>query len=52
MKRFKDVLKENMKKFNTDIKCWESRAMDMNVCKSIVKDGTRIFESKRSAELE
>lgn len=49
-KRSKDILLENLKKkCNIDIDSWESSAVDR---KSIVGDGTTIFESKRSAEVE
>ncbi|XP_062924161.1 uncharacterized protein LOC134356870 [Mobula hypostoma] len=51
-KRFKDVLKANMKKCNIDINNWETNAKDRKLRQAINREGTATFKANRCAELE
>ena len=51
-KRFKDVLKANMKKYSIDFNNWESDAKDRKLWRTIVQEGTATFEANICAEQE
>lgn len=46
-KRFKDVLKVNLKKCNIDVNNWENLALDRSSWRSLVHYGTLSFEENR-----
>ena len=47
MKRFKDVLKTNMKKCNIDTNSWDTVAQDRTRWKACLWQGSQYFESQR-----
>ncbi len=51
-KRYKDVLKANLKKCNIDCDSWEETAEDRFLWRYSIREGTAILESKRSEDLE
>ena len=51
-KRYKDVLKANMKKCNIDFNNWEDIAKDRPLWRATIRVGATTFETKRCEELE
>ncbi|XP_076035929.1 uncharacterized protein LOC143021930 [Oratosquilla oratoria] len=51
-KRYKGLLKANMKKCNIDFNNWEENARDRNFWRSTIREGTTTFETNRCEELE
>jgi len=51
-KRYKDVLKVSLKAYNIAPESWEQRAQDRSEWRKACKEGARVFESRRTAELE
>ena len=51
-KRFKDILKTSLKKFNVDVDNWETLAQERDIWWSIIVDGVVTSESDRVKEVE
>ena len=51
-KRFKDCLKENMKKCNIDYKSWERDSQDRSAWRQKVREGVQAFQRKLQEENE
>ena len=51
MKRYKDLLKANLKKCDINTSTWETVAKDRPVWRRIIAQGSATFEAKRCADL-
>ena len=50
-KRFKDSLKNNLKRFDIDTGLWESAAADRSRWRTAIRKGSLLFESNRRRDL-
>ena len=50
-KRFKDSLKNNLKRFDIDTGLWESAAADRSRWRTAIREGSLLFESNRRRDL-